>query len=305
MRSPTLLNIPSPPVKLTEARRNVVNLSFEFFPPKSPAAEDNLWKAARCLGAMRPGFCSLTYGANGSMRSNSTSLLARLQRESGRPVAAHLTCVGASRGETDEIAREFHDAGVTHIVALRGDSAEGAPFTPHPDGYRNAAELVRGLRRIADFEISVAAYPEIHPDAVSSLADLDNLKRKLDGGATRCITQFFFDSDVFLRFVERARMHGIQAPIVPGILAPFNFNHVVRMARRCGTTVPAWLRHLFEGLDDQPDTRKYVAMNVAVELCRRLSEVGVRDFHFYTLNQSELSQAICHVLGFRAVERAA
>ena len=282
----------------------VVDVSFEFFPPKTAAAEQAIWPSARRLGELSPMYCSLTYGASGSARSYSVEFLEKLGCETESPVAAHLTCVGASRGEVDDIARCYWDAGIRHIVALRGDSPDAnGKFEPHPQGYKNAAELVTGLKRIADFEISVAAYPEIHPDSPSARADLDNLKRKIDAGASRAITQFFFDTDAFPRFFERARMHGVDVPVVPGILVTPNFASVARMARRCGTAIPSWLLHLYEGLDDQPELRKFVAMNVAVEQCRRLYDYGVREFHFYTLNQSELSFAVCHLLGMRPAQR--
>jgi methylenetetrahydrofolate reductase (NADPH) len=282
----------------------IVQVSFEFFPPKTAAAEQAIWPAARRLGELRPVYCSLTYGASGSGRSYSLDFLNRLQCTTQSPVAAHLTCVGASRGEVDDIARRYWEAGIRHIVALRGDSPDAnGKFEPHPQGYKNAAELVAGLKRLADFEISVAAYPEIHPESPSSKADLDNLKRKIDAGATRAITQFFFDTEAFPRFYERARMHGVDIPIVPGILASPNFASIHRMARRCGTSIPAWLMHLFEGIDDQPELRKFVATNVAIEQCRRLYDYGVREFHFYTLNQSELTFAVCHLLGMRPTRR--
>jgi methylenetetrahydrofolate reductase (NADPH) len=224
----------------------------------------------------------------------------RILRETALTPAAHLTCVAASRGEVDDVARRYWDAGIRHIVALRGDPPEGErKFAPHPDGYANAAELVAGLKRVADFEVSVAAYPEIHPDAASSQADLDNLKRKLDAGAARAITQFFFDPEAYLRFLDRAHAAGVRAPITPGVLPVTNFAQVVKFARLCGASVPAWLAHLFEGLDDDPETRKLVAATVAAEQCRRLQAAGVDEFHFYTLNRADLAYAICHILGMR------
>jgi methylenetetrahydrofolate reductase (NADPH) len=282
-----------------------IEVSFEFFPPRTAAAEQAIWPSARRLGELRPKYCSLTYGASGSARNDSLDLLDRLGSATQSPVAAHLTCVGASRGEVDDIARRYWDAGIRHIIALRGDSPDAnGKFEPHPQGYANAAELVAGLRRIADFEIGVAAYPEIHPESPSSRADLDNLKRKIDAGASRAITQFFFDADAFPRFFERARMHGIDVPVVPGILVSPNFASVARMARRCRASIPPWLLHMYEGLDDQPELRQFVAINVAVEQCRRLYDYGVREFHFYTLNQSELSFAVCHLLGLRPAHRS-
>ncbi len=210
-----------------------------------------------------------------------------------------MTCVGSSRRETEELASRYWDAGIRHIVAVRGDSPNGGGFEKHPDGFANAAELVAGLRRVGDFEISVAAYPEVHPEAASSLSDLENLKRKVDLGAKRALTQFFFDTDAFLRFVDRARTMGITVPIVPGILPLTNFSVAAKFAQRCGATIPAWLANLFEGLDDDPETRQIVAASVAVEQCRILQAAGIHEFHFYTLNRPELCYAVCHMLGLR------
>ncbi|MCW8861219.1 MAG: methylenetetrahydrofolate reductase, partial [Rhodospirillales bacterium] len=224
----------------------------------------------------------------------------RIARETAMQPAAHLTCVGATRDEVDEVARHYWESGIRHIVALRGDPPEdSSQYEPHPGGYAYAADLVAGLKKVADFEISVAAYPEVHPEAISAGADLDNLKRKIDAGATRAITQFFFDTDVYLRFMDRALAAGIDVPIIPGILPVSNFRNLVRMCETCGASVPKWMAELFEGLDDDPDTRKLVAATVAGEQCRVLHANGVKAFHFYTLNRADLSYAICHILGVR------
>lgn len=275
-------------------------VSFEFFPPKTPEMEATLWRAIQRLAPLEPRFVSVTYGAGGGTRERTHATVRRILAETELTPAAHLTCVDASRAEVDDIARAYWEAGVRHLVALRGDPPEGgARYTPRADGYRYAADLVAGLRRIADFEISVAAYPEGHPEAASPEADLDNLKRKIDAGASRAITQFFFDVDVYLRFVERARRAGIAVPIVPGVLPITNFAQVARFAARCGATVPAWLGRLFGGLDDDAETRKLVAATVAAEHCRRLQTAGVTEFHFYTLNRADLAFAVCHILGLR------
>ena len=277
-----------------------LKVSFEFFPPKTEKMAESLWQAVRRLEPLAPRFVSVTYGAGGSTRERTHQTVVRIGRETSLTAAAHLTCVAASRAQVDAVAASYWQAGIRHVVALRGDPPEGENrFTPHPDGYANAAELVAGLKRIGDFEISIAAYPEIHPDAASSQADLENLKRKLDAGAVRAITQYFFETEGFLRFVERARAAGIWVPIVPGILPVTNFAQVARFSARCGAQVPAWLAHLFEGLDDDPETRKLVAATVAAEQCRRLQRAGVDEFHFYTLNRADLTYAICHILGLR------
>ncbi len=275
-------------------------VSFEFFPPKTPRMEEALWETVRALEPLHPRFVSVTYGAGGSTRERTHATVARIQRETSMPAAAHLTCVEASRAEIDEVAEEYWAAGVRHIVALRGDPpTAGARFEAHPDGYANAAELVAGLRRLHPFEISVAAYPENHPDSEHQAADLDNLKRKLDAGATRAITQFFFTPEAFFRFRDAADAAGITAPIVPGILPVSNVAQVRKFAGMCGASIPDWMDRLFEGLDDLPGARQLVAATIAAELCRRLYAGGVRDFHFYTLNRAELSYAICHLLGLR------
>lgn len=277
-----------------------IAVSFEFFPPRTAEMEEALWRAVKRLEPLGPRFVSVTYGAGGSTRERTHATVLRIRRETSLEPAAHLTCVGASRGEVDDVARAYWDAGIRHIVALRGDPPEGqAAHVPHPDGYRYAADLVAGLRRVGDFDISVAAYPEIHPEATSAQADLDNLKRKVDAGATRAITQFFFNVEDYLRFRDRVRMAGITVPLVPGILPVTNYRQVVKFAGTCGAGVPAWLAHHFEGLDNDPETRKLVAATIAGDQCRRLYREGVSDFHFYTLNRADLAYAICHLLGLR------
>jgi methylenetetrahydrofolate reductase (NADPH) len=282
-----------------------LKISFEFFPPKTEAMEAQLWAAIERLRPLAPRFVSVTYGAGGGTRERTHATVERILRDTPLAPAAHLTCVAATRAEVDAVARRYWDAGLRHIVALRGDPPEGtAGYIAHADGYAYAADLVAGLRRVHDFDISVAAYPETHPEAATPRADLDNLKRKIDAGANRAITQFFFDTDVYLRFVERARAAGITVPIVPGILPVTNFAQVMRFAKLCGASVPAWLARLFEGLDDDPDTRRLVAATVAAEQCRRLQDQGVDEFHFYTLNRADLSYAICHILGLRPASAA-
>ncbi len=277
-----------------------IEASFEFFPPNSEKMEAQLWAAVERLAPFGPRFVSVTYGAGGSTRARTHATVERIRRETDLEPAAHLTCVGASRAEVDEVARRYHAAGIHHIVALRGDPPKGEThYQPHPVGYPHAVDLVAGLSRIADFEISVAAYPEIHPEALNAASDLDNLKRKIDAGASRAITQFFFDSDDYLRFIDKARAEGITVPIVPGILPVTNFRTVARFAAACGANVPAWLASQFEGLDDDPETRKLVAASVAAEQCRGLQAAGIDEFHFYTLNRADLTYAICHILGLR------
>jgi methylenetetrahydrofolate reductase (NADPH) len=279
---------------------NQLRVSFEFFPPKTEAMELALWQAIKRLEPLAPRFVSVTYGAGGSTRERTHATVRRLVGETALMPAAHLTCVGATRDEIDAVAREYWEAGVRHVVALRGDPPAGAArYAPHPQGYAYAADLVAGLKRVADFEISVAAYPETHPEAVSQDSDLDNLKRKLDAGATRAISQFFFDVWTFLRFRDRCARAGITAPITPGILPVTNFQQVVKFARLCGASVPTWLAELFTGLDEDPETRRLVAITVAAEQVRRLQEHGVDEFHFYTLNRADLTYALCHILGVR------
>lgn len=286
------------------------DISFEFFPPKTEKMEEQLWDAVVTLAPLAPRFVSVTYGAGGSTRERTHSTVARIIKETGIPAAAHLTCVEASKDEIREVAEAYWEAGVRHIVALRGDPpVAGQAFAPHPQGYANAAELVAGLREIAPFEISVAAYPETHPDANCPQSDLDNLKRKLDAGGTRAITQFFFDPEAFFRFRDAAAAAGIDAELVPGILPVSNVAQTRKFAGMCGAQIPAWMDNLFEGLDDHPAARQLVAATISAEMCRRLYAGGVRQFHFYTLNRAELAYAICHLLGKRpeptAKEKAA
>ena len=277
-----------------------VAVSFEFFPPKDDQAEQKLWAAIERLAVLRPAYVSVTYGAGGSTRERTHATVARLRRETALEPAAHLTCVGATRAEIDAIARHYWEVGVRHIVALRGDPPAGsARYEPHPQGYAYAAELVAGLRRVADFEISVAAYPEGHPEASSAQADLDALKRKLDAGATQAITQFFFDVELYFRFLDRALAAGITAPLIPGILPVTHFAQMARFAAQAGASVPRWVAELFAGLDHDPETRRLVAACVAAEQCRALHAGGVKQFHFYTLNRADLTFAICHILGVR------
>ena len=276
-------------------------LSFEFFPPKTDALEQQLWSCIRRLEPLRPHFVSVTYGAGGTTQARTHATVARIVKETLLVPAAHLTCVGASRAEVDEVARQYWHAGVRHIVALRGDAPAGEEYAPHPDGYAYAADLVAGLRRVADFEISVAAYPETHPTALNPDHDLDNLKRKLDAGATRAITQYFFDGTTYLRFLDRALAAGITAPLVPGIMPVSNYAQAAKFSAMCGTSVPAWLGKLFEGTENDPDTRRMIAGIVAAEQVRLLQANGVDEFHFYTLNRPDLTYTIAHLLGVRPI----
>ncbi|PKU22481.1 methylenetetrahydrofolate reductase [Telmatospirillum siberiense] len=278
-------------------------VSFEFFPPKTEKMQDALWECVTRLAPLSPSFVSVTYGAGGSTRERTHDTVTRIARETGLKPAAHLTCVGATRAEVDEVAGRYWDAGIRHIVALRGDPPEGqGEYRPHPDGYAYALDLVKGLKRLADFEISVAAYPETHPQATSPEADLDNLKRKVDAGASRAISQVFFDVDLFFRFRDRATAAGIAVPIVPGILPVTNFAQAQKFSAACGASMPAWMSELFDGLDDDPDTRRLVAATVAAEQCRALVAGGIDELHFYTLNRADLTYAICHILGVRAAK---
>jgi methylenetetrahydrofolate reductase (NADPH) len=281
--------------------RGDIQVSFEFFPPKTEKMEQTLWESVKTLEPLAPRFVSVTYGAGGSTRERTHATVARIVRETSIPAAAHLTCVNATRDEVDAIARSYWEVGVRHIVAIRGDPPEpGAKFAPFPNGYANAAELVAGLKKVAPFEISVAAFPECHPDSPSVAADLDNLKRKVDAGANRATTQFFFDPQCFFRYLDQVAAAGIDIEILPGIMPVTNFAAINRMAAMNGTSVPDWVGRLFEGLDDLPAARQLVAATIAAELCAQLYAGGVRHFHFYTLNRAELSYAICHLLGVRA-----
>ncbi len=315
--SPSLASLATPPLDPKHEQRTAhdtplfsglpgdIGVSFEFFPPKSEKMEAKLWEAVQELAPLGPDFVSVTYGAGGSTRERTHNTVARIIGEANIPAAAHLTCVDASRAETQKIAEQYWEAGVRHIVALRGDAGEpGAPFVAHPEGYASAAELVAGLKEVADFEISVAAYPETHPDADCPQSDLDNLKRKIDAGATRAISQFFFSHETFFDFREKAEAAGIAAPVVPGILPVTNVAQARKFAGQCGAVIPEWMDGLFDGLDERPAARQLVAATVAAELCRRLYAGGVRQFHFYTLNRADLAYAICHMLGRRPQEQA-
>ncbi|MXO47452.1 methylenetetrahydrofolate reductase [Erythrobacter vulgaris] len=277
-----------------------IEVSFEFFPPKTEKMGETLWQSVETLAPLNPRFLSVTYGAGGSTRERTHQAVRRIVNETAIPAAAHLTCVDATREEVDQVAREYWEEGVRHIVALRGDAPSGSQgYAPHPGGYENAADLIAGLKKIADFEISVAAYPEVHPDSSDRQTDLDNLKRKFDAGATRAITQFFFEPECFFDFRDKTAAAGIEGEIVPGIMPVLSFAAVQRMSGLCGTAIPEWMGGLFDGLDERPEARQLVSATIAAEMCRRLYAGGVRQFHFYTLNRAELSYAICHMLGLR------
>jgi methylenetetrahydrofolate reductase (NADH) len=282
-----------------------IRVSFEFFPPRTPEMEATLWASIERLAPLNPNFVSVTYGAGGSTRERTHSTVSRLVRETALKPAAHLTCVAATQDEVNEVVRSYWDAGVRHIVALRGDpiAGVGAAYEPHPGGYAQACDLVEGIRKIADFEVSVSAYPEKHPEAASLDADIDALKRKVDAGATRAITQFFFDNDLYFRYLDRVQGRGITIPIVPGILPVQNFKQAANFAQRTGASVPDWLAARFEGLDQDVETRKLIAAAVAAEQVIDLVDRGVGDFHFYTMNRADLVYAVCHLLGLRAQPR--
>ncbi len=282
-----------------------VDVSFEFFPPHDQRMEATLWDSIKRLAPLDPRFVSVTYGADGSTRERTHKAVKRIVEETSLTAAPHLTCVGATRDEVDDIARGYWDMGVRHLVALRGDPLPGEAFyLPYDDGYAYASDLVAGLKRVADFDITVAAYPEVHPEARDPLSDLDNLKRKIDAGASRAITQFFFDTDVFLRFRDLAAMAGIESAIVPGILPITRFPQLERFASRCGANVPQWLRERFAGLEDDAETRQMIAASVAIDQVHTLQAEGLSEFHCYTLNRSELTFAICHALGVRQSQAA-
>jgi methylenetetrahydrofolate reductase (NADPH) len=281
-----------------------VAVSFEFFPPSDEPMGRQLWESVQRLAPLQPNFVSVTYGADGSTRNRTHECVLRILRETNLTVAPHLTCVAAGRAEVLRIAQDYWQQGVRHLVALRGDppathlSGEGR-YRPHPGGFAYASDLVEGLASVGKFDMSVAAYPEGHPESGGVQADLENLKRKVDAGAGRAITQFFFDTDIFLRYRDRCAAAGIHVDIVPGILPITRFPQLLRFAERCGASVPAWLRERFDGLEDDPETRRLIAANVAIEQVQRLREHGVEEFHFYTLNRAELTYAICHALGLR------
>ena len=318
MASPAALNLaearalllsPLGPVARAGSNRNVVNVSFEFFPPKSDEAEANLWKAVRRLEPLNPAFVSVTYGAGGSTRERTHRTVQRIISETTLRPAAHLTCVEASRAEVDEVIEGYKAIGVDHIVALRGDppggDGIGGAYAPRADGYANATELSRAIRRIGGFDITVGAYPERHPESPSIDHDIEVLKAKVDAGATRAVTQFFFDIEAFLRFRDRVRAAGVSIPLIPGIMPVSNFKGLSRMSAACGASIPGWLAAHFDGLDDDPETRKLLAASIAAETCARLQEEGFSDFHFYTLNRAELVYAICRVLGVRETKAVA
>lgn len=298
-----LLLSPLGPVARAGSNRDAVRVSFEFFPPKTEQAEESLWAAVRRLEPLNPAFVSVTYGAGGSTRERTHRTVTRMLSETTLKPAAHLTCVEASRDEVDEVIREYKDAGVKHIVSLRGDppggNGIGGVYTPRADGYANATELTAAISKVGGFDISVGVYPERHPESPSIEHDIDVLKAKVDAGATHAISQFFFDIDAFLRFRDRVRAAGIGIPMAPGIMPVSNFAGLKRMAGACGAAVPQWLEAHFEGLDDDPDTRRLIAASVAAETCARLQEEGFTDFHFYTLNRADLVYAICRILGVR------
>jgi methylenetetrahydrofolate reductase (NADPH) len=291
---------------MTTVPADPIRVSFEFFPPADAAMEATLWCSLERLAPLAPRFVSVTYGADGSTRERTHGVVSRIQRQTNLTGAAHLTCVGATRREILGIAQAYWDQGIRHLVALRGDPPHGdSRYRPHPDGFPYAVDLVRALRALAPFEISVAAYPEVHPAATSAAADLENLKRKIDAGATRAITQFFYDIGVFLRFRDRCALAGIDGALVPGILPITRFPQVLRFARSCGASIPSWLQQRFEGLDEDPETRRLIAAAVAIEQVQELRRHGVCEFHFYTLNRAELTYAICHALGLRPLPQAA
>ncbi len=279
-----------------------IRVSFEFFPPKTPEMEATLWASIERLAPLGPSFVSVTYGAGGSTRERTHNTLTRLVRETALKPAAHLTCVAATRTEVDEVIRSYWDAGVRHIVALRGDpvAGPGTPYEPHPGGYDQTCDLVAGIKRVGDFEVSVSAYPEKHPEAASLDADIDALKAKVDAGADRAITQFFFDNDLYFRYLDRVRARGIDIPIVPGILPVQNFKQAANFAAKTGASMPAWLAARFDGLEHDVETRKLIAAAVAAEQVIDLVDRGVTDFHFYTMNRADLVYAVCHLLGLRA-----
>jgi methylenetetrahydrofolate reductase (NADPH) len=290
---------------LFAAPRGDIDVSFEFFPPKTERMAETLWESISTLAPLGPRFVSVTYGAGGSTRERTHATVERIARETPLTAAAHLTCVNASRAEVDDVAQSYWDAGVRHLVALRGDPPEaGASFACHPDGYASSAELVAGLKTIADFDISVACYPETHPEASCPDSDIDNLLRKIDAGANRAISQFFFSADAFLRFRDKVNGLRPDVEIVPGILPVTNVAQARKFAGQCGAAIPAWMDETFEGLDDLPAARQLVAATIAGELCGQLYAGGVRQFHFYTLNRAELAYAICHLLGVRPKAQA-
>lgn len=288
--------------RLSRAARRPIRVSFEFFPPKTPEMEETLWRSVERLAPLGPTFMSVTYGAGGSTRERTHATVERMVRETDVPPAAHLTCVSATKAEVDAVVDGYREAGVRHIVALRGDPAGGVgtAFEAHPDGYQSTADLVAGIRRRApEIELSVSAYPEMHPESTSREADFDTLKAKVDAGANRAITQFFFDNGHYLRYVDEARRRGIHIPIVPGIVPVSNFRQTANFAQKAGASIPAWFAERFDGLENDPQTRQLIAAAMAAEQVLDLVDHGVKDFHFYTMNKADLVYAICHLLGVR------
>jgi len=286
----------------TPATTKLPNISFEFFPPKTEEMDRTLWETIERLAPLNPSFVSVTYGAGGSTRERTHATIVRLLKETGLTPAAHLTCVGAPKSEIDDVVARYHDAGVRHIVALRGDPTTGigTEYIPHPDGYNTSADLVGSIRnRYSDIDVTVSAYPEKHPESIDFDADIDTLKAKVDAGATRAITQVFFDNDLYFRYLDKVRARGIDIPVLPGIMPMHNFKQARNFVTRAGTTVPSWLADKFEGLDDDAETRKLVAATVAAGQVQKLAKAGVNDFHFYTMNRADLVFAISHLLGFR------
>lgn len=292
--------VPHPPKRRLLGRGDI-EVSFEFFPPKTEAMEETLWRSIRRLEPLRPNYVSVTYGAGGSTRERTHATVARMLRETTLRPAAHLTCVNATKDEVDEIIRDYWDLGVRHIVSLRGDppGGVGKHYEPMPGGYVNAADLTSGIKKIAPFEISVGCYPEKHPESSSLDADIHMLKSKIDAGANAAITQFFFDNDVYFRYLDKVRDAGVDIPIIPGLIPIHNFKKAASFAKRSGASVPGWLEKRFEGLDDDPETRNLVAAVIAAEQVMGLVDQGIRKFHFYTLNRADLVYAICHLLGLR------
>jgi len=299
---------PAPTAPLRASRTHCADIcvSFEFFPPKTEEMEKTLWESITRLAPLGPSFVSVTYGAGGTTRERTHSTVTRIVKETSIKPAAHLTCVAASRDEIDAIVRDYWDNGVRHIVALRGDPQDASGgFCPHPQGYETSTALVAGIRRLGDFEITVSAYPEGHPESASVEADIDVLKAKIDAGATRAITQFFFENDTYLRYLDKVRARGINIPILPGIVPVQNFKQTANFAKRAGASVPQWLADRFEGLEDDPVTRRLIAATVTAEQVLDLVDHGIRDFHFYTMNRADLVYAICHLLGLRPQQKAA
>lgn len=284
---------------------NAPKVSFEFFPPKTPDMEEKLWDSVRRLEPLRPDYVSVTYGAGGSTRERTHDIVRKMAAETSLKPAGHITCVAATKSEIDQVLKDYWDAGVKRIVALRGDPTAGigTKYAPHPGGYAYASDLISGARRIGDFDISVGCYPEVHPDASSLKAEIDNLKRKFDAGATRAITQFFFYPDVYFKFLDAARDAGITQPIVPGIMLQSNFKGLKRMADLCATAIPSRIAELYDGLDNDAETRDLVTAHIAAELCNRLAEQGVDHFHFYTMNRAGLSLSTCRLLGIKPEAR--